>query len=390
MGNDIGEDIYDEKNDQGNAEYEDSSSSSSSSSGDDGQLSDDDESDSSEDSGSQRSTRRKKISFVMPPPRALPQRTTRGKRMGNVPAAVEDDEDADNEFWNQEFFAEEERDDAYETESEPEDKFDNDFLDSEEEDTDGEEEELAVRAAEKRQKKVLKPPGHAAQKRKKQEVTFVKKEEKISRENPAAAAVGVPERTMAVRTSTRVKSEVAKEERRVKNSVRYHWLVLDLIILIFFMKDFVCIVADVGTFMQMKSQKVFKPAPQRQLTQAELLSEAARTEIENTRSLQYLVAVEEENKKRATATGGKYVGPMIRFSSRKGDDGCEHSTLEVMNMQIPEYLQAQVAESPVQRDVCFITGRPAKYKDPLTGLPYADSEAFQQIRQRQKAGTMKI
>ena len=40
------------------------------------------------------------------------------------------DEGADAEFWNQEFFAEEERDEEYETESEPEDRFDADFMES--------------------------------------------------------------------------------------------------------------------------------------------------------------------------------------------------------------------------------------------------------------------
>jgi hypothetical protein len=32
--------------------------------------------------------------------------------------------------------------------------------------------------------------------------------------------------------------------------------------------------------------------------------------------------------------------------------------------------------------VCAITGSPAKYKDPLTQLPYADKEAFKIIRER--------
>jgi vacuolar protein sorting-associated protein 72 len=32
--------------------------------------------------------------------------------------------------------------------------------------------------------------------------------------------------------------------------------------------------------------------------------------------------------------------------------------------------------------VCFITGLPAKYRDPRTLLPYATAEAFREIRRR--------
>jgi vacuolar protein sorting-associated protein 72 len=55
----------------------------------------------------------------------LPERQTRGKRMKQ---AVDDEEDqADNAFWNQEFFKDEVVDDDYKTESEPEDEVDTDF-----------------------------------------------------------------------------------------------------------------------------------------------------------------------------------------------------------------------------------------------------------------------
>ena len=33
-------------------------------------------------------------------------------------------------------------------------------------------------------------------------------------------------------------------------------------------------------------------------------------------------------------------------------------------------------------NVCVITGLPAKYKDPLTGMPYATIEAFKEVRAR--------
>lgn len=34
---------------------------------------------------------------------------------------------------------------------------------------------------------------------------------------------------------------------------------------------------------------------------------------------------------------------------------------------------------------CCVTGQPAKYRDPVTGLPYATIDAFKQLRQRYEA-----
>ncbi|MCL7040392.1 hypothetical protein MKW94_010050, partial [Papaver nudicaule] len=40
------------------------------------------------------------------------------------------------------------------------------------------------------------------------------------------------------------------------------------------------------------------------------------------------------------------------------------------------------APSYPQKAVCVVTGFPAKYRDPKTGLPYATKEAFKIIRER--------
>ncbi|WPT12904.1 SWR1 complex subunit 2 [Picochlorum sp. SENEW3] len=302
--------------------------------------SEEEESDSEENSG--RRKRRGKKKFVMPPPRELPQRTTRGKKVGAL--AIPEDDDADEDFWNQEFFADEEQDEAYETESEPEDKFDQDFLDSEDEDEeDGEDNEAQAQAMEPK-KKILKPPGYKKQVRKKPPGSQPTKKVHIVDKG----VVIPPERTMSVRNSTRRKVEDAKEMRKIQEGL--------------------------------KSKKSFKPVVHKQLTQAELLAEAARTEIENIRSLQYLEAVEEENKKRANATKSKYIGPMISFKSIKNGEGYEQSSIEVRNMKTPEYLEQQVAPPPPEKPICPITKLPAKYRDPVTGQPYATLEAFKKLR----------
>ena len=59
---------------------------------------------------------------------------------------------------------------------------------------------------------------------------------------------------------------------------------------------------------------------QRPLTQDELLAEAARTELDNLRDLEHMVALEEATKKKAMYKRSKYSGPMIRFHSKRVDE----------------------------------------------------------------------
>lgn len=61
------------------------------------------------------------------------------------------------------------------------------------------------------------------------------------------------------------------------------------------------------------------PGP-RALTQAELLAEAARTEIENLRSLAALEAAAAEVRAAADVQRTRYVGPMLRWASRRVGD----------------------------------------------------------------------
>lgn len=53
------------------------------------------------------------------------------------------------------------------------------------------------------------------------------------------------------------------------------------------------------------------------MTQQELLADAARTEIENTASLKLLLAMEEATKKKAAILKSKFVGPLVKFHSKK-------------------------------------------------------------------------
>ena len=54
---------------------------------------------------------------------------------------------------------------------------------------------------------------------------------------------------------------------------------------------------------------------------------------------------------------------------------------EVANMLMPEEMRRKQAPPPAGVARCVVTGQPAKYKDPLTGLPFSDASAFGFLRQ---------
>lgn len=329
--------------------------------------------------------RKRSRKFIAPPPgRDLPARASRGQRMGTLVAGAQDD-DADEEFWNQDFFKEEEEDIRYETESEPEDNADADFSESEEEiDSDEEAAEAEADAqARDKKKKVLRPPGYkpppvpgatiipkpkpksasnSAEKKQQQKQVKVKKE-KIDTIDDGDDGIIIPaERTVMVRESTRQKVLEGEEERRVMDAV--------------------------------KPRRTSKPTVVRQLTQQELLAEAAYTEIENFKSLELLEAAEEATKKKANVKKARYAGPMLRVVSRKDRTTQEErTTIEVRNMAVPPELvprRGPPGSGTVQRAVCAISGLPAKYKDPLTKMPYANVEAFKELRSRAEKGLIYI
>ena len=60
-------------------------------------------------------------------PKVLPPRGTRGNRMNTL---IAEEDSADEEFWQQDFFAEEGKDEEYEKSSEGEDEADTDFSES--------------------------------------------------------------------------------------------------------------------------------------------------------------------------------------------------------------------------------------------------------------------
>jgi vacuolar protein sorting-associated protein 72 len=297
---------------------------------------------------------------------ALPSRSTRGKRMS---ALLEDEDSADEAFWGQDAFAEESGDDEYESESEEVDVVDDDFHDDESSESEGE-----VYVARERTSKALKAP-----------------ERKKPATTTAAAGGGAADRRrgMAAVAATGVSAGMSGgavvndgaaagmgamgtdvvgeyEPRKTKRSTAQ---------------------AILQKSEQMRAERAAKPAPERQkveyrqLTQEELLEEAKETEYWNLLDLERLLTLEAEMKKKPSTDKKKYEGPsIVHKSSIKVNGGV--TVVELAHgAETPTPLR-QAAPTPPKPNVCVITGQPAKYKDPLTGMPYATIEAFKEVRKR--------
>uniref|UniRef100_A0A5B6ZXZ8 Putative SWR1 complex subunit 2 isoform X1 n=1 Tax=Davidia involucrata TaxID=16924 RepID=A0A5B6ZXZ8_DAVIN len=279
-------------------------------------------------------------------------RATRGKRMGKL---LDEEIEEDELFWNQDALKEEENDENYEEEPEAADIFDSDF----DEDEPEPDEEVANEADERiRTKKRLIFPGKALPKKKKKKKVLSKLEgathdEKSPEQPTLPEHQDVPddlEVERIVRKSTRTSVIVRQAER---DAIR------------------------AALQATMKPIKRRKEGEEKRMTQEEMLLEAAQTEIMNLRNLERVLAREEEVKKRAVVHKAVYSGPQIRYLSRNGCSYLEYSN----GLSFQSEISTTSTPYP-QKAVCAVTGLPAKYRDPKTGLPYATKEAFRIIRQQ--------
>uniref|UniRef100_A0A158Q7D5 Vacuolar protein sorting-associated protein 72 homolog n=1 Tax=Elaeophora elaphi TaxID=1147741 RepID=A0A158Q7D5_9BILA len=108
-------------------------------------------------------------------------------------------------------------------------------------------------------------------------------------------------------------------------------------------------------------------------TQAQYLEEAKETERKNVASLKKYEQFELEKKKKREKINviRKLKPPYI--STVDGPNG--------KWMVVPD-IKKFVKPERVVKLLCCVTSRPAKYRDPLTGLPFATPEAFKLIREK--------
>ncbi|KAF7836390.1 SWR1 complex subunit 2 [Senna tora] len=277
-------------------------------------------------------------------------RATRGKRMTRL---LDEEIEEDELFWNQEALKEEENDDNYEEEPEVADEFDSDF-DEDEPEPDEEGENDAVERIPKK-KRLIFPGKRLPKKRKKKTLSKLEdapEDDKEAEQSNAEEHHDAPDDAgeRMIRKSTRTSVIVRQAER---DAIR---------------------AALQATTKPIKRKK---EGEEKRMTQEEMLLEAAQTEIMNLRNLERVLAREEEVKRRAIVHKAVYNGPQIRYISK---DGCTF-----LEFSKGLSFQSEISTTSVpypEKSVCAITGLPAKYRDPLTGLPYATLEAFKIIRQR--------
>ncbi|GJT01976.1 SWR1-complex subunit 2 [Tanacetum coccineum] len=272
-------------------------------------------------------------------------RATRGKRMTKL---VDDEAEEDDEFWNQDALKEEEDDTNYVEEGEAADVFDSDFDSDEpepEEEADNEPDERKAKTVIPQQSKTgISWESAIGFPRKR---SLPKKKQKKSKKT--------------TRKSTRTAVVVRQAERAERDATR---------------------AALQATTKPIKRKK---EGEEKKITQEEMLLEAAQTEIMNLRNLERVLAREEEVKKRAIVHKAVYTGPQIRYLSKDGN-----SYLEFTNgVSFKSHIPTRSTPYP-EKAVCVVTGLPAKYRDPKTGLPYATKEAFKIIRERHSSNNSGI
>ena len=139
--------------------------------------------------------------------------------------------------------------------------------------------------------------------------------------------------------------------------------------------------SNVQTQQQRKQQQ-----QQKQFTQEQLLMEAvADTEPSNQRWLlgrQRRLAASEAAVAAAPTASATMIS--VQWTSRRG----ALNTVTFGDMdKIPSIFTASpnggshTSNAPA---VCAVTGAPARYKDPVTGIPYASTEAFRTLRERHR------
>lgn len=281
-------------------------------------------------------------------------RITRGKRMTKL---LDEEIEEDELFWNQDALKEEENDDNYEEEQEVPDEFDSDF-----EEDEPDQDDVAENPVEERfpvKKKLIFPGKQVAKKKNKKKV--------LSKLEKSSEVEKSPEPIKPPLAESQDATDELEGERTVRKSTRTSVVVRQA------ERDAI----RAALQATMKPIKRKKEGEEKRMTQEEMLLEAAQTEIMNLRNLERVLAREEEVKKRAVVHKAECEGPQIRFTSTNGK-----SLLEFMKgSSFKSELRTASAPYP-GKSLCVVTGLPAKYRDPKTGLPYATIEAFKIIRER--------
>ncbi|KAF1773014.1 hypothetical protein JG687_00010606 [Phytophthora cactorum] len=223
------------------------------------------------------------------PRKVLPARNSRGTRIHKL---IGEEAEADASFWGQSAWQEEGEDEDYSTEAEEEDVVDSDFDDDEAPDEE-------IHDAEEDEKPTKRKRSATSSGRYKEPI-----QPRPAKRKAAAAVNKTPVASVAlttpvyeyvaptVRSSTARKSSESSEMRRRASHE--------------------------AAKLAAKNKKPVMEKTGNRLTQAQLIAEAVRTEVENTQSLQRLEQLEEEKKAESAAPKAPFTGSMVRYYSKLG------------------------------------------------------------------------
>jgi hypothetical protein len=154
------------------------------------------------------------------------------------------------------------------------------------------------------------------------------------------------------------------------------------------------------SFMKRKDQKQPLQGAVRQrkasgITQADRMTAAAATALSNTRALEHEEAalvqqsaartagVNKVIRRRRSAPAADATAQRARYVSTPAtirDAGAAH-VIVMPGGELPPSLEPTAKPEPLR---CCISGKPAKYVDPVTRQPYADLAAFRTLRKRHR------
>ncbi|CAI5734564.1 unnamed protein product [Peronospora destructor] len=220
--------------------------------------------------------------------KVLPARSSRGSRIHKL---IGGEFEADASFWGQSAWQEDGEDEDYSTEAEEEDIADSDFDQDEAPDDD-------VHDVDEDENPIKRKRSAATSGRYKEPVQSRPIKRKtgatVHHVSVATAAFLTPVYQYVaptMRSSTAIKSSMSSSERRQQASQE-------------------------AAKMAAKHKKPTVEKTGNRLTQAQLLAEAVRTEVENTQSLQRLEQLEEEKKAENVAPKVPFTGRMVRYYSK--------------------------------------------------------------------------
>ena len=286
------------------------------------------------------------VSDVLAPPetKALPKRSTRGTRLGTLAG---EDAEADAAFWEQDAWNADDSDFDLDNEKVAKDKFDSDFNDTEESDNEvfdneGVDKQRNVERQGQNRSSAYKEPAKPRLKK--------RKAPDSSGAGPSSGGgdrnlrAPMPASNRSLRKSTTSASGAARKK--------------------------------LSAVVSKKITRRAKPEVAR-FTQEQLLDAAVGYEAESLKALERQMRSAAETEKRALPKEAA-MGSLRRYHSKKG---CAETITFIGEGAMPAVL-TQTAVPPPPRAVCAVTGQPARYKDPLTGQPYATLQAFRELRKR--------